>query len=168
MKYIFYSIFVGVFCFSAYQSAEKKLKQSRNFDFIRSGISLTDLEKKIGRPLSSFQNENIYSLKDGSELKVTFHEGKILKANLKFNQLIQIEDPRVKGLTLVQIQADPYEAQNTSWFYAGDPAQGMIYKISSKGHVESISWLPPFQYNNGHHPKQLQALLQDFKTQIRL
>lgn len=167
LKFVFYSIFIVLIGLSAFKSAEKKLRISSDFDFIRSGISIRELEKKVGQPLSIEKNENVYILDDGSELRVTVNEGKLLKANLKFNHLLKIQDPKIKGLTLVQIQPDPYEIQNTSWFYAGDPNRGMIYKVSSKGFIEGISWLPPFHYPD-HRPKQLQALLQDFRTQTRL
>ncbi len=69
----------------------------------------------------------------------------------------------MKQLTLVQMSlADQNE--DASWFFAGKPQEGLIYKITQNGMIESLTWVPPFTYGS-NQAKNLQVLLQDFKSQ---
>jgi hypothetical protein len=55
--------------------------------------------------------------------------------------------------------------EKPSCFFAGAPELGLIYKITSDGIIESMTWVEPFTLHS-HHPKNVQALLRDFKSTL--
>ena len=105
--------------------------------------------------------------KHSSELLITLRDQKISSAKIKFHRTIKIQDPQIRELTLVQMQSNDLESNDPSWFFAGKPEEGLIYKITSAGIIESLTWVPPFTYVN-NRPKHLHALLRDFNSQRSL
>jgi hypothetical protein len=103
-------------------------------------------------------------LEDSSQLMITLREDVAASAIVKFHRPLRIEDPEIKKLTLVQMSPADLQNENPSWFYAGKPEEGLIYKITQQGTIESITWVPPFT-NNNHQAKNLQVLVRDFKGQ---
>jgi hypothetical protein len=167
MKIVFYSLLtIGLLC-GAYLTAQNKINEPVHFQDLKLGMTRAELEKIYGSPSSIERNHFIYIFSDGSELFVTLRDGKVSSAQLKFHKAIQIEDPEMDQLTLVQMDSLNPETNSSSWFYAGKPEEGMIYKITSEGVVESLTWVPPFTYGT-QEAKHIGALLKDFKSQKRL
>jgi hypothetical protein len=164
MKYGFYIVLTLSLLFGAYHAAQNKLERPLQLSSIRLGTGLADIEAAFGTPSAVARNQYTFILPDGSELLITLRDQKVSSAKVKFHREIKIEDPEMKKLTLVQMQHDEFEAGNPSWFFAGKPEEGLIYKITSDGVIESLTWVPPFTYGN-HQAKRLQALLQDFNSQ---
>lgn len=164
MKYGLNIILTFVLFFAAYQVAKNKIDRPLNINQIRLGMSSSEIEAHFGTPSAQSRNQYTYILDDGSELFITLRDEKISSAKVKFHKTLKIEDPEMKKLSLVQMSADDYESSQTSWFFAGKPEEGLIYKITSEGIIESLTWVPPFTYGT-NRPKQLQALLQDFQSQ---
>ena len=111
---------------------------------VASSRELTDLNKRRGM-FSCFQNV-------------------VASAVVKFHGAIKIEDPEIRKLTLVQMAPPDFQNDDTSWFFAGKPSEGLIYKITQNGEIESLTWVPPFTYGS-NQAKNLQVLLRDFKNQ---
>ena len=88
----------------------------------------------------------------------------VASAVVKFHGAIKIEDPEIRKLTLVQMAPPDFQNDDTSWFFAGKPSEGLIYKITQNGEIESLTWVPPFTYGS-NQAKNLQVLLRDFKNQ---
>lgn len=164
MKYGFYFILALTLVFGAFQIARNKLERPLQLETLRLGMTLQDIENHFGTPSAESRNHYTYILHDGSELTITFRDQRVSSAKVKFHRVIKIQDPEMKKLTLVQMDADQFETNNPSWFFAGKPEEGMIYKITSQGVIESLTWVPPFSVTQ-NRPKQLQALLQDFNSQ---
>lgn len=163
MKYGFYLVLTLCLVFGAYQIAQNKLARPLKLDALRLGMSAREIEKSFGTPSAEARNQFTYILQDGSELLITFRDKKVSSAKVKFHKTIKIQDPEMKKLTLVQMHHD-LATNDPSWFFAGKPEEGLIYKITSEGVIESLTWVPPFTYGS-NQPKQLQALLQDFNSQ---
>lgn len=162
MKYGFFCIFTLALIFCAYQTAQNKLMRPLELSAIRLGMTVKEFQKTFGTPSAKSRNQLTYILDDESELTLTLRDKVISSAVLKFKRLIEIEDPQMRKLTLIQMD-EHAENDSPSWFFAGNPAEGLIYKITSEGRIESLTWVPPFTYGN-HQPKHLQALLQDFQS----
>lgn len=167
MKYGFYFVLAMTLIISAYHAAQNKIEQPLKLETIRIGMTNSDIEASFGSPSARARNQTTYILQDGSELVLTFREKLLSSAKVKFHRVIKIQDPEMKKLTLVQMDPDQYESANPSWFFAGKPEEGLIYKITSEGIIESLTWVPPFSVSQ-NQPKHLQALLQDFNTQRSL
>lgn len=167
MKYGFYFLLALTLIFTAYNAAQNKIQRPLHLEAIKIGMTTSDIESHFGSPSARTRNQTTYILEDGSELTLTFREKLLSSAKVKFHRVIKIEDPQMRKLTLVQMDADQYESANPSWFFAGKPEEGLIYKISSQGTIESLTWVPPFSVSQ-NQPKQLQALLRDFNTQRSL
>jgi hypothetical protein len=167
LKYALYYLLSLSLIFGAYQMAQKKMNSPLKLEAIRLGITTKTLEKHFGSPAAVFRNHYTYILSDGSELSITVREGKVSSAKVKFRRLVRIQDPQMKTLTMVQMQPNLIESDKPSWFFAGKPSEGHIYKIKSDGVIESLTWVPPFSYGTTA-PKQLQALLRDFNSQKRM
>ena len=148
----------------AYTNAQKKLNQKVDLSALRIQMSVDDLEKSFGSPFSRQRNSITYILEDSSQLKITLRENTVSSAVVKFHNPIRIEDPKMRQLTLVQMSPADLQNDDPSWFFAGKPEEGLIYKISQSGAIESITWVPPFTYGV-NRAKNLQALLRDFKSQ---
>jgi hypothetical protein len=167
MKYTFLCLaLLGLFGF-AYFSAQQKLKRPTDVSALQLGMSQSQLESAFGAPSAQERNKLTYILEDSSELIVSLREGLVSSAQLKFNRRLKIEDPKLRQLTLVQMDSESFTLDRPSWFFAGKPEEGLIYKITAEGLVESMTWVPPFTYGR-NQAKALQALLKDFKNQYSL
>ena len=167
MKLGFYFILTIGLVVGAYSIAQQKLHQPLHLSSLRLGMELDEVEAIFGTPSARSRNQITYVFDDGSELFLTLRDEKISIAKVKFQKIIKIQDPEMKKLTLVQMEASNFESNNPSWFYAGKPSEGLIYKITSDGTIESLTWVPPFSYSN-NQAKNLQALLRDFQSQRSL
>lgn len=164
MKYGFYCLIGLTIVFAAWRAAQSKMTQPLQVAQIYLGMSIGEIEKTFGSPSSESHNNFTFILQDGSELLVTLRDNKVSSAQMKFHRVVKIQDPEMRKLTLVQMEPNAIETNNPTWFFAGKPEQGLIYKITSQGTIESLTWVPPFTYGNTR-PKHLQALLRDFKSQ---
>ena len=162
MKYGFFCILTLGLIFGAYKTAQNKIHRPLELSSLRLGMTVKELEKTFGTPSATTRNQIVYIMDDGSELSVTLRDMMVSSANVKFHRPIQIEEPQMRELTLIQMDAQP--STRPSWFYAGSPAEGIIYKITASGKIEGQTWVPPFTYGNAQ-PKNLQALLRDFRGQ---
>lgn len=167
MKYGMYIVLTIGLIFAAHHAAQNKIERPLNLGDLRLGMTVTEIENSFGTPSAEGRNQFTYILDDGSELFITLRDNKISSAKVKFHRTIKIQDPEMKKLTLVQMDSQNFDSTNPSWFFAGKPEEGMIYKITSEGVIESLTWVPPFTYAN-NRPKHLQALLQDFQSQRSL
>lgn len=163
MKYGFFCILTLGLIFGAYQTAQNKIRRPLEFSALRLGMTVKELERAFGTPSAKSHNQIIYVMDDGSQLSVTFRDKIVSSANVKFHHPIHISEPKMRALTLIQMDAQT-ESNRPSWFYAGNPAEGLIYKITASGEIEGQTWVPPFTYGNAQ-PKHLQALLRDFRGQ---
>ena len=167
MKYGLYLVLTIGLVFGAYQIAQNKIARPLNLDTIRLGMTVSDIEQNFGTPSAHSRNQYTYILDDGSELVITLRDQKISSAKVRFHRTIKIQDPEMKKLSLVQMDSDGFESDRPSWFFAGNPEEGLIYKITAEGVIESLTWVPPFTYGQ-NRPKHLGALLRDFKSQRSL
>ena len=167
MRFGLYLILTLGLLFGAYYTATLKIDRPLKLENLRLGMSLKEASKTFGSPSAQTHNQYIYILPDGSELSITLRDKRISSAKVKFKRGIKIQDPEMKRLTLVQMASHDFETNNSSWFFAGKPEEGMIYKITSEGLIESLTWVPPFSVRQ-NAPKNLQALLRDFRTQRSL
>lgn len=164
MRYGFYFILVLALVFGAYQVAQNKMTSSQNLNSLRLGMTARDIKQNFGTPSAHTRNLYTYILDDGSELFITLRDEKVSSAKVKFHKTVKIQDPDMKTLSLVQMDMHDVGSNSPSWFFAGKPEEGLIYKITAAGTVESITWVPPFTYGN-NRPKHLGALLNDFRSQ---
>lgn len=163
MKYgVIFTIILGMIA-SAYFTAQAKLAQKANLQNLHLNMSLQELEEQFGAPFAQNRNVLTYILEDSSQLFVTLRDELVTSAMVKFHKALKIEDPQLKQLTLVQMNPGDTVDANPSWFYAGKPEEGLIYKITQNGEIETLTWVPPFTYGN-NQAKNLQALLMDFKN----
>ena len=163
MKYGLFCLLTLCLIFGAYQAAQNKIESPLAISSLKLGMDLEQLEEAFGTPSAQSRNQLTYILNDGSELFITLREDVVSSAKVKFHRTIKIQDPDMKKLTLVQMDSHNLD-NNPSWFFAGNPAEGLIYKITNEGTIESLTWVPPFTYG-ANRPKQVQALLRDFQTQ---
>ena len=147
----------------AYRSAKTKIETPLDLHALHLGMTSEELENSFGHPDAQIRNQLIYILEDSSKMIVTLRDDVVASARVEFHHPIKIEDPKMRQLTLVQMEADSINEAEPSWFFAGKPESGLIYKITSHGSIESLTWVPPFTYSR-NNPKNLQALMQDFKT----
>ena len=147
----------------AYFSAHQKSHTLVNIQALHLGMSVKDLDKAFGSPSAVNRNQMTYIFDDSSELVVTLRDEEVSSAKLKFSRPLKIEDPKMRGLTLVQMNSDENNGNRPSWFFAGKPEEGLIYKITSDGVVESLTWVPPFTYGS-NQAKRVGVLLKDFQS----
>lgn len=165
MKYaVVLTIVVSLFTL-AYRSAKSKTETTLDLHALHLGMSASELEVAFGRPDAQNRGQITYILPDSSKLFVTLRDDVVASAKLEFQHPLKIEDPKLNELTLVQMEADALSENEPSWFFAGKPEEGLIYKITSEGSVESLTWVPPFTYSR-NNAKNLQTLVQDFKTKV--
>ena len=164
MKYGIYFVLAISLIFGAYHVAQNKMDRPLNLNHLRLGMNVNDIEQVFGSPSAESRNQLTYILHDGSELFITLRDNRISSAKVKFHRTIKIQDPEMKKLTLVQMDSQNFDDNRPSWFFAGNPEEGLIYKITSGGIIESLTWVPPFTYGL-NRPKHLHALLRDFHTQ---
>lgn len=167
MKYGIYFLLILGLVIGAYCTALQKIESPLKLNNLHLGMDMEELNRSFGSPSAKSRNQITYILDDGSELVITLRDQKVSSATVKFHRLIQIQDPDMRKLSLVQMDTREGEGNRPGWFFAGKPTEGLIYKITTEGVIESITWVPPFSYGN-NRPKQLQALLRDFKSQRSL
>ncbi len=164
MKYgVTFTMIVGLII-AAYFTAHSQVDQHADLKALHLNMKLSELEESFGSPFAKNRNQLTYILKDSSELVVTLRDEIVASAIVKFHRPLKIEDPEMRGLSLVQMDAGDMSGEHPSWFFAGKPEEGLIYKVSARGVVESLTWVPPFSYTS-HSPKHLQALIKDFTSQ---
>lgn len=157
MSFIFVLIFVAIS--GAYYSAQDKMSAVPDLRALHLGMSVGELENAFGAPVNKHINQLTYLFANSAQLIITLRELEVASAQLKFHRPLQISDPQLKQLNLVQMEL---KNQDLSWFFAGNPQEGLIYKITTDGVIESITWVPPFTYQ-GKSPKKIGALLRDFQ-----
>ncbi len=162
MKYGFFAICIITSVIYAFIQARSSLSKRTELPQIRLSMSAQEVENQFGYPFSKERNELIYILEDHSQLIITLRDNLVASALLKFHRPLKIEDPKLRQLTLVQMSSENLGTESPSWFYAGNPADGLIYKITQDGEIQSITWVPPFTYGQ-NQPKNVQALLKDFR-----
>lgn len=146
----------------AYYTAQSQLTKKTDFSALKIGMSLDEVKSSFGAPTSEFRNVFTYILPDSSVLTITFRDEVVTNAKVKFIQPVKVTDPELKKLTLVQM--DPaLSNERPSWFFAGAPELGLIYKITADGVIESMTWVEPFTLHT-HQPKNVQALVEDFNS----
>jgi len=160
---VIFTAILGIIA-AAYINANQNMTQRVDLTALHLQMTLNELEVNFGSPYSRQRNALTYILKDSSQLYITLRDDLVASAVVKFHNPIRIEDPEIRKLTLVQMAPGDLQNDDPSWFFAGKPEEGLIYKITQNGEIESLTWVPPFTYNS-NQPKNLQALLQDFKSQ---
>lgn len=146
----------------AYFTAQSKISYKTDLSALKLGMELTDVKETFGAPTSENRNILTYILPNSSVLTITFRDDVVTSAKVKFIQQVKVTDPELRRLTLVQM--DPaMNDEKPSWFFAGAPEQGLIYKITADGVIESLTWVEPFTLHS-HRPKNVQALLKDFNN----
>ena len=158
MSFIFVLILVAVI--GAYNSAQDKMSDIPDLRELHLGMSVKELKAAFGAPVYKQHNQLTYLLADSAQLIITLRDKEVASAQLKFQRPLKISDPQIKQLNLVQMELK--NAQDMSWFFAGNPEEGLIYKITTNGVIESITWVPPFSYQ-GKAPKHVGTLLRDFQ-----
>lgn len=148
----------------AYSTANQTLSKKVNLSSLKLQMTIQEVEQNFGSPFSRQRNVLTYVLEDSSQLMITLRDDVVASAIIKFHHPRRIEDPEMRRMTLVQMSPADIQNENPSWFYAGKPEEGLIYKITQNGTIESMTWVPPFTYAN-HQAKNLQALVQDFNNQ---
>lgn len=148
----------------AFFNANSTLSRKVDLNALHLQMTEAELDQLFGSPTSRDRNNLTYILEDSSHLSITLRDDVVASAVVKFHKPILIEDPQMRKLTLVQMSPADLGNENPSWFFAGKPEEGLIYKITQQGEIESLTWVPPFTYQS-NQPKNLQTLVQDFKTQ---
>lgn len=148
----------------AYYSANLKLNHKVELNALHLQMTVSELEASFGSPFSRERNALTYILEDSSHLLITLRDDVVASAVVKFHTPLKIGDPELRKLTLVQMSPADLGNENTSWFFAGKPSEGLIYKITQNGEIESLTWVPPFTYGSTQ-AKNLQTLVRDFKSQ---
>ena len=164
MKYVFIFLAMIGTIGAAYYNAQSKIGHTQDLKALHLGMTVTELEDSFGAPSAQNRNQLIYIFDDSSEMVVSLRDDVVASATIKYHQQVKITDPEMKKLTLVQMESESLLSGEPTWFFAGKPSEGLIYKITAAGVIESLTWVPPFSYNQ-NQPKQLQALLRDFQTQ---
>ena len=157
------SLFFGLITL-AYFTAQSKTSRPVDLSALHLNMAEKELEKFLGTPYAKERNQLTYILEDSSQLFITIRDGLVASARVMYYKPLKIQDPQLRQLTFVQMDLNPQDDSSPSWFFAGQPAEGLIYKVTQNGEIESLTWVPPFTYSN-NQPKHLQALLQDFHSQ---
>ncbi len=164
MKYVFIMLgTLGLLC-GAYFKAQTKINRRLNLTSLKLGMTSQQVETVFGVPSAQHRNQLTYIFENDSELTITFRDEIVASAKVKFHEPLKISDPEIRLLTLVQMDSDSENLERPSWFFAGKPEEGLIYKITADGVIESLTWVPPFSYHQ-NQAKHLQALMRDFHNQ---
>lgn len=162
LRFLFILALVMSTIAGAYFTAQSKIALKSDLSALKLGMSLSQVKNRFGAPTSRNRNILTYVLPNSSVLSITLRDEVVTSAKVKFIQPITVSDPELRKLTLVQM--DPaVNDERPSWFFAGAPEQGLIYKISADGIIESLTWVEPFTLHS-HQPKNVQALLRDFNN----
>lgn len=146
----------------AYLTAQSKIAHKSDLSALKLGMDFETVKENFGAPTSEYRNILTYILPNSSVLTITFRDEVVTSAKVKFLQPVRVSDPELRKLTLVQMDPAMNE-EKPSWFFAGAPEQGLIYKITADGVIESLTWVEPFTLHS-HQPKNVQALLRDFNS----
>jgi hypothetical protein len=160
---VIFTVILGIIAV-AYVNANQKLTQKVDLKALHLQMTVSEVEASFGSPFSRQRSSLIYILEDSSQLSITLRDDVVASAVVKFHSPLKIEDPEMRKLTLVQMSPGDLQNEDTSWFFAGKPESGLIYKITQNGEIESLTWVPPFTYGS-NQPKNLQVLFRDFKSQ---
>lgn len=162
LRFVFILFVVFSTVAGAYLTAQSKITHKSDLSALRLGMDLKSVKKYFGAPTSEHRNILTYILPNSSVLTITFRDDVVTSAKVKFIQQVTVTDPELRKLTLVQM--DPaLNDEKPSWFFAGAPEQGLIYKITADGVIESLTWVEPFTLHSTQ-PKNVQALLRDFNS----
>jgi hypothetical protein len=158
-------LYFGLFAIvmSAFFTAQEKKVDLDPLLKIQVGMSAESLSF-LGPAISANDRERVYWLENGSTFLVTLFEGKITGGWLSFQSPLKIQEHSTQKLRFVQINLD--HENDPSWFFAGAPSLGKVFKINQAGLIESIIWVKPFATDAP--AKNLQALYQDFTIQQSL
>src|SRR3989338_951709 len=104
MKYGIYFLMTIGLVFAAYQTAQNQISRPLNLSSISLGMTVPEINKHFGTPSALIRNHYTYILSDGSELNFTLRDGLVSSANVKFHRKIQIQDPEMRKLSLVQME----------------------------------------------------------------
>ena len=146
--------------FMALVSARQKMHDYSALAPLRVGLPVAQLGF-LGNPVSVSERELVYLLPDQSNLVIAVDDGEVFSAMLELKTPLKIQDPSLRNLTFVQMRMDEYESP--TWFYAAAADEGRIFKVSSQGLIQTITWVRPFA--SVEPSRNLQALLQDFAVQ---
>lgn len=160
MKFSFIFAVILVATLGAYYSAQDKMSAVPDLRALHLGMNVVELKSAFGAPVHKHLNQLTYLFGDSAQLIVTLRDQEVASAQLKFHRPLKISDPQIKQLNLVQMEFK--NNQDMSWFFAGNPEEGLIYKITTNGVIESVTWVPPFSYQ-GDSPKRVGTLLRDFQ-----
>ncbi|HLW56787.1 MAG TPA: hypothetical protein VKY27_05345 [Bacteriovoracaceae bacterium] len=161
MKFSFIFVLIFAITVGAYYSAKDKMSAVPDLRALHLGMSKDELKIAFGAPVHKHLNQLTYLFADSAQLIITLRDQEVASAQLKFHRPLKISDPQIKQLNLVQMEFKNND-RDLSWFFAGDPEEGLIYKITTNGVIESITWVPPFSYQ-GEAPKRVGTLLRDFQ-----
>jgi hypothetical protein len=164
LRFLFILVVVASTITGAYFTAQSKIAAKSDLSALKLGMDLASVKESFGVPTSEFRNILTYILPNSSVLTITLRDDVVTSAKVKFIQPVTVTDPELRKLTLVQMEP-ALNDEKPSWFFAGAPELGLIYKITADGIIESLTWVEPFTLHS-HHPKNVQALLRDFKSTL--
>lgn len=144
---------------TALWSAQQKMNDLDQVKQINVGAPVSSLNH-LGEPVSVSSSERMYFLNNGSTLVVSVFQHTITGAWLNLKNPISIQDEHLKSLRFVQVGVD--ESLRPTWFYAGLPGDGRVFKVVQNGLIHSITWVRPFGQKES--PRQLQALYKEFTS----
>lgn len=162
LRFLFILAIVLLTVSGAYYTAQSKIHYKADLSGLKLGMTAGEIQGVFGAPTSLNRNVLTYILPNSSVLTVTLRDNVVTSAKVKFVQPVKVTDPELRRLTLVQMDAATTD-ERPSWFFAGSPEQGLIYKITSSGTIESLTWVQPFTLH-AQVPKNVQALLRDFNN----
>jgi hypothetical protein len=163
LKMVMFLVVFSGMLFTAYNSAHEKMNQRTDLKKLTLGMNVKQIESAFGVPTAQNRNQLIYVLDDTSELTISLRDNIATSAQIKYINAVKVNDPELKKLTLVQMDPEETTSGKPNWFFAGKPEEGLIYKITATGVIESITWVQPFTYRN-HRPKNVQVLVRDFNA----
>lgn len=162
LRFVFVLTILAFTIAGAYHAAQSKMSSKLDLSALKLGMTVDDVGELFGAPTSKIRNIHTYILPDSSVLTVTFRDDVATSAKVKYLRPVKVSDPELRKLTLVQMDPAITE-ERPSWFFAGAPEQGLIYKITAGGVIESLTWVKPFTLS-ARNPKNVQALLRDFNS----
>ena len=140
-------------------SAQEKVAHFDQLKSLRVGQKIEELQF-LGPPISEDDRERIYLLSNSSTLVVSTFDNKVVGAWLTLKTPVKIEDGGEWGeLEFVQVNL---KEENPTWFFAGSPTDGRVFKVNQNGFIEAITWVRPF--SSIYPQKKLQALYKEFSV----
>jgi len=161
MKNLFFLVIALMIAVFSFHHLDQTASQTKVFDQLKLGMTPDQVQDLLGYPTDKSDVETTYILDDSSEILLSFRDNELSSAKLKLKTPMKVSDSALSQLRMVQLSAPSLMESRPSWFYAGKPEDGLIYKINAEGYIESLTLVPPFTYQ--YQPKQLQALYSEFK-----